>query len=49
MRRTCADIEGTVQATEGSHPCWKADKMCFWSNASGLFLGHCLGQGMLRC
>ena len=42
MGGTCADIEGTVQAIEGS----KAYKVRFWSNTKD-FLGHCLGQGMI--
>ena len=46
MGGTCTDIEGTVQAIEGSQLCCKAYKVCLWSNTSE-FWGHCLGQGMI--
>ena len=37
MGGTCVDIEGTVEAIEGSQPCCKAYKVSFWSNTTGFF------------
>ena len=51
MGITCIDIEGTVQAIEGSQLCCKTYKVCLWSNTSE-FVGSLFGTGydwVARC